>query len=132
MAARHTGETAIAGIAVGQLPSYGDASAVGLAVLVVVGHVGSVGFARAVQDEALGPLGTVGDPGAVVVAETLAAHCVEAADDLGVHQQAAEGFAVGMGQFEQVGRVCWPVPWSAFDLPWVPPLSGPCSIRSMQ
>ena len=40
----------------------------------------------------------------MVVAETLAAHCVEAGDDLGMHQQAAEGFAVGMGQFEQVGE----------------------------
>ena len=70
----------------------------------MVGHIGSVGLARSVQDEALGPLGTVGDPGAVVVAEAFAAHCVEAADDLGMHQQAAEGFAVGMGQFEQVGE----------------------------
>ena len=40
----------------------------------------------------------------MVVAETLAAHCVEAEYYLGVHQQAAEGFAVGMGQFEQVGE----------------------------
>ena len=63
------GKAAVSGVAVGQLPSHGDAPAVDFAVLLVIPSGGAKRLARAVQVVPFGPLGGADEQGAVIEAK---------------------------------------------------------------
>ena len=105
MTAGDHGKAAVSGVAVGQLPSHGDASAVDFAVLLVIPSGGAKRLARAVQVVPFGSLGGADEQGAVIEAKARAAEFVEARDDGGMDQQAAKGFAVGGRPTEHTGEL---------------------------
>ena len=84
VAAGDHGKAAVSGVAVGQLPSHGDASAVDFAVLLMIPSGGAKRLARAVQVVPFGALGGADEQGAVVEAKARAAEFVEAGDDGGM------------------------------------------------
>ena len=59
VASRGTGEPAATSRAIGQIPSHGDAAAVALAVLVVVGNEFAVRFAGSMHSQPFGAFGCV-------------------------------------------------------------------------
>ena len=74
--AGHAGKTAVAICGFPELEGDGDAANVADAVLVVVGHIGAVGFACTVEGTSPGTIDSTDELRAVVEAESFAAHGV--------------------------------------------------------
>jgi hypothetical protein len=101
-------EAVVARTSIGKTRRHGDPGAVGITVLMVVGHIAPVRLTGAVHRQPRSAPDTADVVWPVVEAKPTAAHFVESGDDDGVDEQFTEGLTMGCRPDEHAAQLSTP------------------------